>query len=170
MVRTQPERASKAASRPAKATKTNSNQQGTQLILQKTTNETASSSNAQTVSIAQSLEVVQVLLHSCLSSLASTRNLFPDSAYQKRFYHAVDSHWSYEDFASGKHTYDPNVTDMNMQGLAMWAFNRGVCKRVDQFLQLVVSPVYFSSDSSLKLRRKMAFLTRCDAVTSSRYW
>jgi hypothetical protein len=145
MVRTQPERASKATTRPGRATKTRSDEQGTQLMLQKTSNENALSSNTQTVSVAQSLEVVQVLLHSCLSSLACTRGLFMESVYQKRLYHATEGHWSYEDFTSGKHTYDPEVTDMKKTGPAMWAFNRGVCKRVDQFLKLLVSRLQSSS-------------------------
>jgi hypothetical protein len=145
MVRTQPERASKATTRPGKATKTRSDQQGTQLMVQKTSNENALSLITPTVSVAQSLEVVQVLLHSCLSSLACTRGLFMESVYQKRLYHATESHWSYEEFASGKHAYDPEVTDMKKTGVAMWAFDRGVCKRVDQFLKLLVSRLKASS-------------------------
>jgi hypothetical protein len=134
------QRAHTRPSRPVKAAKAQSDQQSTQLTVQKAVNnEKTSNPNTQAVSVAQSLEVVQTLLHSCLSSLAFTRGLFMENVYQKRFYHAINSHWSYEDFASGKHSYDPKVTDLKMQGLAMWAFNRGVCKRVDQFLKLMVS-------------------------------
>jgi hypothetical protein len=189
MVRTQPEKASKAATasqeqattatqrthtkscRLVKPTKTQTGQQSTQLMVQKVlNNEVASNSTTQAVSVAQSLEIVQTLLHSCLSSLAFTRGLFMENVYKKKFYHAIDNHWSYQDFASDKHSYDPKVTDVKMHGLAMWAFNRGVCKRVDQFLKLMVSRVRRFSDTSLNIRRRLASLMHCAVVTSSRCW
>ncbi|KAF2103810.1 DNA-binding protein [Rhizodiscina lignyota] len=62
----------------------------------------ASTSNAQEVTLLQSTEVVQTLLHSSISCLSYLRDLFPDNCFDEIHYGMVHP-ISYRDFAEAKH-------------------------------------------------------------------
>ncbi|KAM0716335.1 hypothetical protein Q7P37_007780 [Cladosporium fusiforme] len=51
---------------------------------------------------AQSLQLVQTMLHGALSMLTFSRGLFPEKAFATRFYDSQDITNSYESFASGR--------------------------------------------------------------------
>lgn len=108
------------------------------------TAEVTTVASAQIIEQQQSTEVVETLLHGSISCLSYLRNLFAESCFDDQFYEMNDLHWSYGDYAEGKHV--PRDTagqgsargkekaTYRRHGTSMKVLRRGRSKGVDQLL------------------------------------
>jgi meiosis-specific protein HOP1 len=85
----------------------------------------------------QSLELVQTMLHSALSSITYIRGLFPLKSYDQRVYEMRDRMLPYDDFAEGRMPDDLN--DAIAPHTTIRVLRRGRSRRVDTFLDWLVS-------------------------------
>lgn len=100
----------------------------------------------------QSLEVVQTMLHSAISSVTYLRELFPTKAYTSRWYEYRDTVLPYEDYIAGnlprfaEEAQEPRINvpilqhrrskrvDVFLQWLVGQACNQGLQASTDKFL------------------------------------
>ncbi|KAH7383237.1 HORMA domain-containing protein [Pyrenochaeta sp. MPI-SDFR-AT-0127] len=114
------------------------------VALSKTSNaHTTSTATTQHVSIEQSTQITQTLVHGCLSSVAFLRSIFPQNCFSTRYYHNTSSQWSYDDFASGANTTaGREIEGRDGAGKAIIALKRGISDRVDRFLSLMETGIF----------------------------
>jgi len=85
----------------------------------------------------QSLEIVQTMLHSALSSLTFMRGLFPVKAFDERVYEMRDEVLPYDDFASARM---PTTRDKaTTPNTTLRVLRRDRSRRVNTFLDWLVS-------------------------------
>ncbi|KAF1945345.1 hypothetical protein EJ02DRAFT_509577 [Clathrospora elynae] len=124
---------------------------GTQVVLQMPKAVTApavtssTTSTAQTVDVEISMQIIQTLLHSCLSIVAHQRSIFPPNCYENRYYVTKSSEWSYNDYASGVHRVENSngagqIRDRS--GRVIIALKKGISQRVDRFHELLEGGVF----------------------------
>ncbi|KAF2178333.1 hypothetical protein K469DRAFT_335916 [Zopfia rhizophila CBS 207.26] len=94
-----------------------------------TEQETATSTD-QAISVTQSTEVVQTLLHGSISCLSYLRSLFDEKCFDDQFYETSNAHWAYDDYAAG--LSQPKQTKQT--GTRMKVLRRGRSSNVDRLL------------------------------------
>jgi hypothetical protein len=95
--------------------------------------------NEQRMDQKQSLELVQTMLHSALSSLTFMRGLFPEKAYDEKVYEMRDNILPYNDFAEGK--MPDTTTGASAPYTVVRVLQRDRSRRVNTFLDWLVSIV-----------------------------
>jgi len=85
----------------------------------------------------QSLQLVQTMLHSALSTLTYLRNLFPDRAFEERRYELRDTVIPYTDYAAARIPLVNDDTDVPHTNLPILVRDRS--RRADAFLDWLVS-------------------------------
>jgi meiosis-specific protein HOP1 len=93
--------------------------------------------NSQQVSVEQSLQLVQTILHGCLAHILFQRSLYPQNCYQSRYFNPDGPEWSYKDSIGGK---DRAVDTPN--GSPIFSLKKGVSERTDRLLDLLVACSY----------------------------
>ena len=85
----------------------------------------------------QSLQLVQTMLHSALSTLTYLRNLFPDRAFEERRYEMRDTIVPYADYAAARIPSVKDDADIPHTNLPILVRDRS--RRADVFLDWLVS-------------------------------
>lgn len=86
---------------------------------------------------AQSLELVQTMLHGALSTLTYLRGLFPTKAFESCYYRLRDAPLSYADFAAGRMPTKKDEADDLSTKIPVLLRERS--RRVDRFLDWLAS-------------------------------
>lgn len=124
----------------------------TQMVRQKQTQLTT------TINKAQSLHLVQTMLHGALSSLTWIRGVFPDKAFVERYYETRQTPLPYADFAAGQMPAE----NIDTKSSKVYVLQRDCSKRVDNFLDWLVS------DFASEIHQKNALTSCRRAVFSQR--
>ncbi|CAO2655935.1 Nn.00g047380.m01.CDS01 [Neocucurbitaria sp. VM-36] len=111
--------------------------QGTQVFLQIPAT-TMSTFTVQHVDVEQSVQVMQTMLHGCLSSIVFQRSIFPPNCYETRYYVNNSSQWAYKDYLGAQQ----GVIKGDGAGGTILALKKGVSARVDRFLSLMETGIF----------------------------
>lgn len=107
-----------------------------------------------TINRVQSIQLVQTMLHGALSTLTYLRELFPERAFDDRYYEMRETPLPYADFAAArmpslKGKADPHSTKVPV-------LMRQRSNRVDMFLDWLVSAFACSNEDMLIMHRRKA--------------
>ncbi|KAF1845444.1 DNA-binding protein [Cucurbitaria berberidis CBS 394.84] len=102
------------------------------------TTTTTSTSTTQHVDVQQSVQIMQTMLHGCLSSIVFQRSIFPPNSYETRYYINNSSQWTYKDYLSA----NQGVIKGDGTGGPILALKKGVSARVDRFLGLMETGIF----------------------------
>ena len=103
-----------------------------------TTQLQAAAETQQLVTVTQSIEIVQTLLHGSVSSILFVRDLLPPEAFVDQYYAAINSHRRYSDYVSGMH--DPAALAESV-GHHFKSLKKGKSTRGDRIINLLVSDI-----------------------------
>lgn len=107
-------------------------------LRQKPSKAAAATKTKSTISLQQSMDIVQTALHASLSALAYLRLWFPADSFDEQLYENGDYHWTYNDYIDGK-TQLPPFTKLTHGRTVMRVLRRGRSTRADKFLDWLVT-------------------------------
>lgn len=95
-----------------------------------------------TINEVQSIQLVQTMLHGALSTLTYLRELFPEKAFENRYYEMRETPLPYADFAAARMPSLKGEADQHSTRLPVLLRQRS--KRADLFLDWLVSAFAFA--------------------------
>ena len=105
-----------------------------------------------TINEVQSIQLVQTMLHGAMSTLTYLRELFPEKAFEYRYYEMRETPLPYKDFASARMPSYKSEADPHSTKLPVLLRKRS--KRADLFLDWLVSASACHPGASLTRRRR----------------
>jgi len=105
-----------------------------------------------TINEVQSIQLVQTMLHGALSTLTYLRELFPERAFEYRYYEMRETPLPYTDFAAARMPSFQSEADPHSTKLPVLLRDRS--KRADLFLDWLVSTIACLDEAFLTKRRK----------------
>ena len=98
-----------------------------------------------TINEVQSIQLVQTMLHGAMSTLTYLRELFPEKAFEYRYYEMRETPLPYKDFATARMPSYKSEADPHSTKLPVLLRKRS--KRADLFLDWLVSAICFPCGS-----------------------
>ncbi|KAF2493327.1 hypothetical protein BU16DRAFT_583445 [Lophium mytilinum] len=108
------------------------------------TDQTTLTTSTQLIEQQQSTEVIQTLIHGSISCLSYLRGLFTEGCFDEQWYANGNSHWPYEDYATGNYlpehsssqasAKDKGKSEPKHKGTCMRVLRRGRNTAVDTLL------------------------------------
>jgi len=108
-----------------------------------------------TINEVQSIQLVQTMLHGAMSTLTYLRELFPEKAFEYRYYEMRETPLPYKDFAAARMPSYKNEADPHSTKLPVLLRKRS--KRADLFLNWLVSAFACHVGALLTKCRRKAF-------------
>lgn len=105
-----------------------------------------------TINEVQSIQLVQTMLHGAMSTLTYLRELFPEKAFEYRYYEMRETPLPYKDFAAARMPSYKSEADPHSTKLPVLLRKRS--KRADLFLDWLVSAFACHVGASLTQRRR----------------
>ena len=105
-----------------------------------------------TINEVQSIQLVQTMLHGAMSTLTYLRELFPEKAFEYRYYEMRETPLPYKDFAAARMPSYKSEADPHSTKLPVLLRKRS--KRADLFLDWLVSAPACHTRASLTQRRR----------------
>jgi hypothetical protein len=105
-----------------------------------------------TINEVQSMHLVQTMLHGAMSTLTYLRELFPEKAFEYRYYEMRETPLPYKDFAAARMPSYKSEADPHSTKLPVLLRKRS--KRADLFLDWLVSAFACHAGASLTQRRR----------------
>lgn len=105
-----------------------------------------------TINEVQSIQLVQTMLHGAMSTLTYLRELFPEKAFEYRYYEMRETPLPYKDFAAARMPSYKSEADPHSTKLPVLLRKRS--KRADLFLDWLVSAICFPCWSFTDQRRR----------------
>ena len=105
-----------------------------------------------TINEVQSIQLVQTMLHGAMSTLTYLRELFPEKAFEYRYYEMRETPLPYKDFAAARMPSYKSEADPHSTKLPILLRKRS--KRADLFLDWLVSASACHAGASLTQRRR----------------
>lgn len=105
-----------------------------------------------TINEVQSIQLVQTMLHGAMSTLTYLRELFPEKAFEYRYYEMRETPLPYKDFAAARMPSYKSEADPHSTKLPVLLRKRS--KRADLFLDWLVSASACHAAASLTQSRR----------------